>query len=243
MQLHRALSKLGLCSRKQAVELILSGKVLVNGKVNSQPLVWVDLASDEICLHSGSLDAGRPLMREKKIYLAVNKPRGYITTRSDERGRKTVYDFLPSKLKKQWIFPVGRLDKESEGLLLMTNDGPWADRITSPKNKVLKTYEVTLNRDPSQPELDHLRGGVPVRGVVCVPAEIKKERSLVYSLKIQEGKNRQVRLMFAAIRCRVKTLVRTKIGNLSLERLGSKTFQLLSSRQLSSFFSDEKLEK
>ncbi|MEK9136158.1 MAG: pseudouridine synthase, partial [Bacteroidota bacterium] len=136
--LARALSKLGIASRTQAAEMIRAGRVGVNSRIVRSPVVWVDPKKDNI-----TLDA-EPLRQKKLIYLAMNKPVGVVTTRSDERGRGTVYDLLSND--SRWLFPVGRLDKDSSGLLLFTNDTRFGDKVTSPSGKVPKTYLVQVDK-------------------------------------------------------------------------------------------------
>ena len=134
--LARALSKLGYCSRAQAAQLIRAGKVYVNGALRRDPETPVRLGTDRLEIE------GQPIAAFKKIYLALNKPRGLVTTASDEKGRDTVYSLLSAGLP--WVAPVGRLDKASEGLLLLTNDSEWAARVTSPETHLEKTYTCKL---------------------------------------------------------------------------------------------------
>ena len=139
----RAISKLGYCSRSRAAELIRGGRVRVNGVVRKNAETPVHIGKDRV-----EID-GRRIGESEKIYLMLNKPRGVVTTASDERGRETIYDCLNAALGKDfaWVAPVGRLDKASEGLLLITNDSEWAARITAPEMKVDKTYHVQVAGD------------------------------------------------------------------------------------------------
>src|SRR6516225_4388003 len=145
VQLHRACSKLGWGSRTQAMEWIRVGQVRVDGRVVTDPLTWVDLDRQQITRGGEAPPAAAP------ITLALHKPRGVVTTRRDERGRRTVYDLLPTGLP--WVFPAGRLDADSEGLLILTNDAQLAVRLTDPAHHVPKTYHVTVNGDPTEEEL------------------------------------------------------------------------------------------
>jgi 23S rRNA pseudouridine2605 synthase len=148
----------------------------------------------------------------------MHKPAGIVTTRSDERGRSTVYDLL--KDQGRWLFPVGRLDRDSQGLLLFTNDTQWADGLTDPKSKIPKVYEVQLDREFEDPDLERFRSGVILDdGYRTLPAKIKRlPRTGGYCVEvaITEGKNRQVRRMMAALGYDVKSLIRTRIGPVSL---------------------------
>src|SRR5438445_5789440 len=150
--LARAISKLGYCSRSRAAELIAAGRVKWNGTVRRDPETPVHLGKDHI-----EID-GQPLTESSKIYLALNKPRGVVTTAADEKGRETVYGYLPADLP--WLAPVGRLDKASEGLLLLTNDSEWAARITAPETHLDKTYHVQIGSIADEMMLQKLRNGI-----------------------------------------------------------------------------------
>src|SRR5207248_2462544 len=144
--------KLGWGSRTQAMDWIRAGEVRVDGRVVTDPLTWIDLDHQQITR------AGSAAPKTETIVIALHKPRGVVTTRSDERGRRTVYDLLPPGLP--WLFPVGRLDADSEGLLLLTNDSDLAVRLTAPEHAVPKTYHVTVAGQPSEEKLQRLRDGV-----------------------------------------------------------------------------------
>ncbi len=153
VQLHRAVSKLGWGSRGQAWAWIRAGEVRVDDRVVTEPLTWVDLDRQRITRHEQSAPASAG-----PLTLALHKPRGVVTTRRDERGRQTVYDLLPPGLP--WIFPAGRLDADSEGLLILTSDAALAMRLTEPEHHVAKTYHVTVSGRPTADVLDRLRRGV-----------------------------------------------------------------------------------
>lgn len=221
--LKRALSKLGWCSRGEAEAWIAAGLVRVNGAPAESGEQWVELGRDRIeagervSPGAGAAPgaAGRDL-----VYLAMHKPAGYVTTRSDELGRKTVYDLLPEARRGAWLFPVGRLDKDSEGLLLMTDDGEWSDRLTDPESHVDKIYRVKLDGKPLPAELDRFRGGMVLDGSRTLPAGAEEEGGGWYKVTLREGRNRQIRRMFHALGYKVKRLVRISIGTLELGDLG-----------------------
>jgi 23S rRNA pseudouridine2605 synthase len=217
--LARALSKLGFCSRSSAAELIRSGRVRLNGTIRRDPETPVHVGRDRI-----EVD-GQPIRRAEKIYLMLNKPRGVVTTTSDEQGRETVYDFLPdsARSRNQWLAPVGRLDKASEGLLLITNDSAWAARITDPASHLNKTYHVQIGA-PATPELlDALALGLDSEGerlrVKRVSVIRQGEKNSWLEIVLDQGKNRQIRRMFSTLEIEVLRLIRIAIGPLNLGNL------------------------
>lgn len=226
--LNRALSKLGLCSRGVAERWIAEGRVTVNGVAAASPEQWVELGSDRIEV-AGEVTPAVPAPRgaspstgpspepaRERAYLVLNKPAGYVTTRSDELGRKTVYDLLPEAFAAGWVFPVGRLDRDSEGLLLLTNDGEWANLLTDPGFHVEKTYRVKLDRKPLEAELERFRIGIMLDGRRTLPARATAEGGVWVRVGITEGRNRQIRRMFRALGYTVKRLVRIAVGSLEL---------------------------
>jgi 23S rRNA pseudouridine2605 synthase len=208
VQLHRALSKLGLASRTQAWAWIRAGAVRVDGRVATDPLTWVDLDRQRITRD------GQETAPPAALVLALHKPRGIVTTRSDERGRPTVYDLLPPGLP--WMFPAGRLDADSEGLLVLTNDSQLAVRLTDPGCHVPKTYHVTVRGVPAPETLEQLRRGMDYGEGLTRPAGVsvleQRRESAVVEMVLTEGRNRQVRRMWAAASHRVRRLVRVAIG-------------------------------
>jgi 23S rRNA pseudouridine2605 synthase len=213
VQLHRALSKLGWGSRGQAWAWIKAGEVRVDGQVITDPLTWVDLDRQRITRNDESVPpSAGPLT------LALHKPRGIVTTRRDERGRRTVYDLLPPGLP--WVFPAGRLDADSEGLLILTTDAALAVRLTEPEHHVPKTYHVTISGRPSPAVLDRLRRGVDLPDGRTRPARVRlleaSEDRSVLEIILTEGRNRQIRRMAAAVGHRVRRLVRVAIGRYEL---------------------------
>ena len=210
--LARALSKLGFCSRNHAAELIRAGKVQLNGLVRRDPESPVHLERDRI-----EVD-GRILEPAAGVYVVLNKPRGVVTTASDEKGRRTVYDLLDKR--DTWLAPVGRLDNASEGLLLLTNDSEWAARLMAPETRLTKTYHVHIAKVPDQALLDSLRRGVRDAGenlrVTAVRILRQGERNAWLEIVLDEGKNRHIRRMLHALGVEVLRLVRVAIGPLLL---------------------------
>ncbi len=213
--LERVISKAGLGSRTEARSWIGGGRVHVNGKLIQSPDHWVDLERDKVTLD------GKPLQKRDKLYLLLYKPKGYITTYKDPQGRPTVYDLIPNV--KQFLGTVGRLDQDSTGLLLLTNDTQFAERVTSPDYKIPKTYLVKASTRLTDAQLEQLRNGVELSDGPTKPAVVERVRdSEKYSfveITIQEGRNRQVRRMIEALDSKVLKLVRTRIGPLEIGEL------------------------
>jgi pseudouridine synthase len=206
--LERVISKAGAGSRTQARSWIHAGQVKVNGKVVEDPDRWIDFERDRILLD------GKPLTKRRHIYLLLYKPTGYITTFKDPEGRPTVYDLIPDI--EQFVSPVGRLDLDTSGLLILTNDTQFAERLTNPAHKIAKTYLVKCSTLLTDEALDQLRRGVELSDGPTRPAEVRRVRdSGKYThleISITEGRNRQVRRMIEAVGSKVLKLVRTHIG-------------------------------
>jgi pseudouridine synthase len=228
VQLHRALSKLGWGSRKQAWQWIQAGEVRVDDRVVRDPLAWVDTDSQRIT--RGGEEKG-PVAR---VVFALHKPRGIVTTRADERGRKTVYDLLPGGMP--WVFPAGRLDADSEGLLVITNDAQLADRLTAPEHHVAKTYRVTVRGAAPDELLVRLATGVELEDGPTRPCTVRLlERSAgrtVVEMQLREGRNRQIRRMWEAVGHKVTRLVRTAIGALPLGDLPEGEHRALTAEEI-----------
>lgn len=226
--LARALSKMGYCSRSRAAELIRAGRVRLNGAVRQNPELPVRLGHDEI-----EVD-GHPAPLSQRIYLAFHKPRSVITTASDEKGRATVYDNLPAELP--WVAPVGRLDKASEGLLLLTNDSEWAARITAPESHLDKTYHVQINSIVAAQDLQRMTRGVRTRTGETLRLKSARvlrqgERNSWLVIVLDEGKNRQIRRLLEQMDIEVLRLVRVAIGPLELGDLAKGAHRKLTNQE------------
>jgi 23S rRNA pseudouridine2605 synthase len=225
--LARALSKLGYCSRAQAAKLIQAGRVQVNGATRRDPEAPVRLERDRIAVDGDSVTA------ESRIYVMLNKPRGVVTTASDEKGRQTVYSLLGEKLA--WVGPVGRLDKASEGLLLLTNDSEWAARICDPSSHMNKTYHVQLGVIITNTILPELITGIRAGGELLRAkyARVLRggEKNTWLEIALEEGKNRQIRRMFEARGIEVLRLIRVAIGPLVLGQLAKGKFRPLAAAE------------
>jgi 23S rRNA pseudouridine2605 synthase len=236
--LARALSKLGYCSRSQAIELIREGRVRLNRKIRRDAEFPVVEDRDEI-----SVD-GKIAAYAQKIYLMMNKPRGVVTTASDEKGRATVYDLLASDAlsadrdasNRPWIAPIGRLDKASEGLLLFTNDSEWAAKIAAPETHLDKTYHVQIARLPDQKFLATLTAGVLAGNGEILRAKRARilragEKNSWIEIVLDEGRNRHIRRMMEALGVEVLRLLRVAIGPLQLSELAKGQHRELTSHE------------
>ncbi|MEK6374800.1 MAG: pseudouridine synthase [Acidobacteriota bacterium] len=206
--LERVLSKAGVGSRTEARRWIAGGRVQVNGKPVRDPDVWVDLERDRVVFD------GKPLRREERVYILLYKPTGYLTTHRDPQGRPTVYDLLPDE--KKYLFSAGRLDLDTSGLLILTNDAQFAERLTNPDYHVSKTYLVKASRHLTDDDLARLRNGIELRDGMTRPAKVERiceaGGKSVFEITITEGRNRQVRRMVEALDAKVLKLVRVAIG-------------------------------
>lgn len=203
-RIQKILAQAGIASRRKCEQLIAEGKVQVNGKTAT--LGEKASPEDKITVE------GKPIILQKKTYIALNKPRGYVTTVSEQHGMKTVMDLVKIK---QRVYPVGRLDKHTEGLLLLTNDGEFANKLTHPRYEIEKEYYVELDKPLSQEEIDHLNRGVMIddRKIRIKDLEIRNKEVL---LRIHEGRKHIVRRIFEKLGKEVKRLVRTRIAMLEL---------------------------
>ena len=229
--LARALSKLGYCSRSQAREPIAAGDVLLNGHVARDLETPVTLGSDTIKV------AGSEIGAAKKTYLMLNKPRGIVTSAHDEKNRKTVYSLLPEH--RQWVAPVGRLDKASEGLLLLTNDSEWGARIASPETHLNKTYHVQIAAVADQEFFKLLTAGIKMADGEILrvnhAAIVRSgKKNCWLEIVLDEGKNRQIRRLLSAVGVEVLRLVRIAIGPLQLGKLPKGTVRELTREEKAS---------
>ena len=226
--LARALSKLGYCSRSRAAELIRAGSVRLNGAVRREPETPVRLERDRIEVAGISVEAAR------KIYLAMNKPRGIVTTAADEKGRDTVYSLLPAEMK--WVAPVGRLDKASDGLLLLTNDSEWGARIAAPESHLPKKYDVQARGVLDATICEKFTKGVcapdgEILGAASAELIRSGEKNTWLQIVLEEGKNRQIRRMLDALGIETLRLVRVAIGPLELGALPRGSWRELSAAE------------
>ena len=228
MRINKYLAESGICSRRAADKLIENGEVKVNGKICSLG-TDVNVGTDFVTVN------GKPVGNINNLeYYIMNKPKGYVCTVKDDKGRKTVMELLPANIKR--LFPVGRLDYDSEGLLILTNDGDLTFKLTHPKNEIPKTYLVKTERPIKQEDLAKLRSGVVIDGVKTKKCNVRLiESSDKYSklhITITEGRNRQIRKMLEAVGNSVDFLKRIKIGDLQLPGLDRGEVRKLSAREI-----------
>lgn len=214
--LARALSKLGYCSRSEAFKLIRGGRVRLNGGIRRDPEAPVRVERDRIEVDGSELAA------RAKLYLMLNKPRGVVTTASDEKGRETVYSCLDEGLP--WVAPVGRLDKASEGLLLLTNDSEWAARVLAPETHLDKTYHVQIDVLADTGLIQTITRGVATREGILLRVKHAKilrggEKNSWLEIVLDEGKNRHIRRVLAHLGVGVLRLLRIAVGPLRLGEL------------------------
>ena len=226
----RALSKLGYCSRSRAEVLIRSGRVQLNGRVQRDPETPVRLKRDRVLVDGDVIDP------QKKIYLMMNKPRGVVTTASDEKERETVYALLEGGGESPpWVAPVGRLDKASEGLLLLTNDSEWGARITRPETHLEKIYHVQINRLADDSLIQAMVNGVRSDGELLKAGSASVlrsgEKNCWIEIVLDEGKNRQIRRMLQVLGVEVLRLVRVAVGPLLLGELAKGAFRALTKEE------------
>ena len=221
--LERVLSKAGVGSRTEARAWIAAGRVKVNGNVTRDPDQWIDLERDRVRFDN------RPLEARARLYVLLYKPTGYLTTYKDPEGRPTVYDLIADV--GTFLSPVGRLDLDTSGLLLMTNDNQFAERVTNPDSHVPKTYLVKASALVTDEQLQRLREGIELSDGPTRPATVTRLRDSArfthFEITLTEGRNRQVRRMVEALGARVLKLVRVRIGSIAIGPLPIGKWRLL----------------
>ncbi|GIQ69373.1 rRNA pseudouridine synthase [Xylanibacillus composti] len=229
-RLQKVLAQAGVASRRKCEDLIRAGRVEVNGEVIDTLGAKVDPATDEISVN------GRPIRLEEKVYLLLHKPKGVIASVTDPKGRKVVTDYLRGI--KQRVYPVGRLDYDTEGLLLLTNDGDFSQRLTHPRHEIPKTYHAMVKGVPHGSLLDKLAQGIELEDGMTAPAQVDYvdidpdgKHSLI-EITIHEGRNRQVRRMFEAIHFPVVKLRRVRFGFLTLEGVPRNKYRHLTKQEV-----------
>ena len=227
MRLNKFLASCGVASRRDCDELIKQGKVSVNGVIASLGMEVGE--DDEVCVD------GNKVALKKNEYYILNKPKGYLSTVSDDKGRKTVLDLMPANVGR--IYPVGRLDYDSEGLLILTTDGELAQRLTHPSNEVPKTYLVKIEGTMTEADLNPIRSGIEIEGGFvtkkCKAHIVQTHRDYTkIHITITEGKNREIRKMFAVIGREVQLLKRIKVGELTLRGLDRGAWRKLSKQEV-----------
>ena len=231
MRLQKYLAICGIASRRKCEELILTGKVEVNGKVLTELGTKIDIDTDEIKYNGKIIKS-----EEEKVYILLNKPIGYVTTAKEQFGRDMVLDLV--KINKR-IVPVGRLDMYTSGALILTNDGEFVNKLTHPKNEINKTYNVTIKGRITKEDVELLKNGVEIdNGYITKPAEVKilkidEEKNISrIQIIIHEGKNRQIRKMCDSIRKKVLALHRSKIGNIDVKNLKIGEWRYLTKKEV-----------
>lgn len=226
--LERVLSKAGVGSRTEARSWVHAGRVTVNGRDTRNPDQWVDMQRDRVRLD------GKPLESRERLYLLLYKPTGYLTTYKDPEGRPTVYDLVADV--GTFLSPVGRLDLDTSGLLLMTNDTQFAERVTNPESHVPKTYLVKASLRLTDVQLQQLRDGIELSDGPTRPAVVTRlrdsEKYTHFEITLTEGRNRQVRRMVEALGAKVLKLVRVKIGSLTIGTLPIGTWRALTDTEV-----------
>lgn len=231
-RLQKYLAECGIASRRKCEEYIASGLVKVNGEIITEMGTKIDPLVDKVEFRNMKIE----IKPEKKVYLMLNKPVGYVTTVKDEKGRSTVMDLLKGVEEK--VVPVGRLDMYTSGLLLFSNDGEFINKITHPSHETTKTYIIKTKGVPTEKDLEKLRKGIQIEDYITSPAKVemllKDNQNGVSRLKIEihEGRNRQVRKMVEAIGLSTISLKRESVGNLSCEGLNKGEWRYLTTEEV-----------
>ncbi len=239
MRLNKFLASCGVSSRRKCDELIFSGKVMVNGKIVKTPAYQVNPEKDEVIVNENIVKL------PQKIYIALNKPEGVLCSLKDDFGRTLIIDLIPEI--KERIFPVGRLDYNSEGLILLTNDGELSNRLIHPKFKVEKTYHVLIKGNIDEYSLKQLSEGIEINGEKTQPAKIKilniGKKTTFLEIIIKEGKKRQIRRMLKEVGYEVKKLRRVKFGPIKLGKLKKGEWRYLTKKEVEILYKITMIEK
>ena len=234
IRLQKYLAQAGVASRRGAEEIISQGRVTIDGKTVDQQGIKIIPGVNRV-----EVDGKQVTPEKEKIYILLNKPKGYVTTLSDPQGRRIVTSLLSKDITHR-VFPVGRLDLDTEGALILTNDGELAQTIQHPSNEINKTYEALVQGKPNTLNMKRLTNGIEIDGKKTFPAKLKiikkKERSTLIQITIHEGRKRQVRKMFQAIGNPVINLKRIAYGKLFLRNLPSGKYKTLSRQELKRIF-------
>ena len=224
MRINKFLADCNLGSRRKVEEFIKDGQIIINNKTCTN--LGTQINEGDIVKYQGKIL--KP--SQEKIYLALNKPKEYLVTKTDTHNRRTIYSLLPDKYQN--LKYVGRLDYDSEGLLFLSNDGDWVNQITHPKYKLPKTYEVMLNRPISNEDIQKLRDGIVIDGQKTLPAQVKEIGKNKLHITIFEGRKRQIRFMIQAIGSGVYNLKRIQIGKFRLGNIKLGHFQIIKNKNL-----------
>lgn len=224
MRINKYIASCNVCSRRKAETYITAGKVKLNGKIVLELATDVDEAKDVV-----EVDGKIIHLEQKKVYIMLNKPKGYVTTSKEQFSRPSVLDLIHENIR---VFPIGRLDMYTEGLLLLTNDGEFANKLMHPKNEIKKIYIAKVKGVLTEQKLNALRSGVDIGGYITRPAEVVQKNTDLIQITISEGKNRQIRKMCLSQNLEVVDLKRVKIGNISLENLAVGKYIFLTKKQI-----------
>ncbi len=229
MRLNKYIAECGVASRRAADKLITDGLVKVNGKTVTTLGTEINEYNDTVMV-----DERKIALVKRDIYIILNKPKGCVTTVKDDKGRKTVMDYITLKDKR--LFPIGRLDYDTEGLVILTNDGDMAYKLTHPSHEIPKTYVAKVEGEIKEADVARLRNGIPLDGVMTHRSKVKilgvEDNLTRVEITIYEGKNRQVRRMFEYIGANVVFLKRTKIGDLKIGGLGRGMSRYLTDKEV-----------
>ncbi len=234
IRLNQFVARAGYCSRRKADDWIQAGRIAVDGIICKQVGVKVDPQKQRVTVD------GKAIEKPALLYIAINKPRGVVTTKMDPQGRKTVMDLLPREFDEAGVFPIGRLDRDSEGLLLLTNDGEWSNILMHPSHQVWKEYRVLTNRPLSAELKNKLEKGIELEGKKTFPARIRKSRKkgehYEFHIALREGRNRQVRRMCTAVGMDVLQLTRVSIGPIQLNQLAAGEWKQVERKNIDQIF-------